>query len=205
MKTRLSTAICAALLLALAGSASAGSMTQTVTLLSPNYGFEPAGSTSFWQFDASLGTLNSVTYQYAIPSGVTYLPFGDQRDFMHYYLYNPDGSTLLLQGYNFGLQAGANFGPPSIINSSDPFIGQYIGLGTLTLNGLISASLSGSRILLSDNFGTPEARITYNYTDAGVVEPPGIPEPSVWAMMLLGFGGLGATLRLRRQRAGMHA
>jgi len=29
----------------------------------------------------------------------------------------------------------------------------------------------------------------------------GVPEPSTWALLLLGFGGLGATLRLRRDRA----
>jgi hypothetical protein len=29
--------------------------------------------------------------------------------------------------------------------------------------------------------------------------PPGVPEPAAWAMMLLGFGGLGAVLRRRRR------
>jgi choice-of-anchor A domain-containing protein len=33
--------------------------------------------------------------------------------------------------------------------------------------------------------------------------PPTIPEPSVWAMLLVGFGGLGAVLRRRRARAGL--
>jgi len=30
--------------------------------------------------------------------------------------------------------------------------------------------------------------------------PPGVPEPGAWAMMLVGFGGLGGALRLRRRR-----
>jgi hypothetical protein len=30
---------------------------------------------------------------------------------------------------------------------------------------------------------------------------PGVPEPATWAMMLVGFGGLGATLRMRRRTA----
>ncbi|HUQ68654.1 MAG TPA: PEPxxWA-CTERM sorting domain-containing protein [Planctomycetaceae bacterium] len=29
--------------------------------------------------------------------------------------------------------------------------------------------------------------------------PPGVPEPSTWAMMLLGFGGIGAAMRRRRR------
>jgi hypothetical protein len=37
--------------------------------------------------------------------------------------------------------------------------------------------------------------------NAGRVTPPGVPEPATWAMMLLGFGGLGATLRRRRAQA----
>ncbi|HXA38151.1 MAG TPA: PEPxxWA-CTERM sorting domain-containing protein [Phenylobacterium sp.] len=31
--------------------------------------------------------------------------------------------------------------------------------------------------------------------------PPGVPEPATWAMMLVGFGGLGAVLRTRRRHA----
>lgn len=38
-------------------------------------------------------------------------------------------------------------------------------------------------------------RLTYDYTPDG-----GVPEPSTWAMMLVGFGAIGATLRRRRGR-----
>lgn len=38
----------------------------------------------------------------------------------------------------------------------------------------------------------------------GQVQLPGVPEPSTWAMMLMGFGGLGAVLR-RRQRLALAA
>jgi hypothetical protein len=39
---------------------------------------------------------------------------------------------------------------------------------------------------------------TLAYIDVG---KPGVPEPASWALMLLGFGGLGAVLRRRRQLA----
>lgn len=32
------------------------------------------------------------------------------------------------------------------------------------------------------------------------VTPPGVPEPGTWAVMLLGFGGMGAVLRSRRRQ-----
>jgi hypothetical protein len=33
------------------------------------------------------------------------------------------------------------------------------------------------------------------------IAPVSVPEPATWAMMLVGFGGLGATLRMRRRNA----
>jgi hypothetical protein len=41
------------------------------------------------------------------------------------------------------------------------------------------------------------------YTESFALVP--IPEPSTWALMLLGFGGLGATMRLARRRPGEEA
>lgn len=33
--------------------------------------------------------------------------------------------------------------------------------------------------------------------------PPGVPEPDAWALMMVGFGGLGAALRYIRRKAGL--
>jgi hypothetical protein len=47
------------------------------------------------------------------------------------------------------------------------------------------------------NVWTAESR-SMAYSDAAGPRDGGVPEPSVWAMMLMGFGGLGAMLRRRR-------
>jgi hypothetical protein len=38
---------------------------------------------------------------------------------------------------------------------------------------------------------------TFVFTNVGVVTHGGVPEPATWAMMLVGFGGLGALMRRR--------
>ena len=52
------------------------------------------------------------------------------------------------------------------------------------------------------------SQVTYNTRLATVVinnptgpGPGGVPEPATWAMLLIGFGAIGATTRQRRQRA----
>jgi len=60
------------------------------------------------------------------------------------------------------------------------------------------------------DFGTTGAdHVTLNNTqgwsNAALYEtgtPPGVPEPATWAMMLLGFGGVGVAMR-RRRKAGL--
>lgn len=40
--------------------------------------------------------------------------------------------------------------------------------------------------------------LSLKFTDAPGIEGPGVPEPATWAMMLVGFAGMGAALRRRR-------
>lgn len=63
------------------------------------------------------------------------------------------------------------------------------GLQTIALNrsGLLSVSLGGSGFPQIDNV---------SFTVASATAP--VPEPATWAMMIVGFGAVGATLRRRR-------
>lgn len=45
------------------------------------------------------------------------------------------------------------------------------------------------------------AFLSLNLLSSGIIINPGVPEPATWAMMLMGFGGLGAALRARRRQA----
>lgn len=63
----------------------------------------------------------------------------------------------------------------------------------------------------TDDFPTGQGEASSGFVDyiriydtaitPGQAGPAGVPEPATWAMMLLGFGGLGAALRQRRTRA----
>jgi hypothetical protein len=49
------------------------------------------------------------------------------------------------------------------------------------------------------DFGPPTAlRVDNLQGTADLAGVGGVPEPATWAMMLIGFGGLGAVLRRRR-------
>lgn len=79
---------------------------------------------------------------------------------------------------------------------------QIQGTGTfvLTLTGEPNPNITGVKFL----FGTsPDTTLTGNCI-AGCT-PGGIPEPTSWALMLVGFGGLGAALRTRRRRVALAA
>ena len=78
----------------------------------------------------------------------------------------------------------------ALFDPNDTFLRNFIpvGAGTFTLNIL----------------GTPG---TQNGALSGVVSfasTPAVPEPGTWAMMLLGFGGIGFAMRRRRRQQGAY-
>ncbi len=93
-----------------------------------------------------------------------------------------------LTGINLTAAGSAAF--PGLVNqdlSSGPYHYRFNNVGALPILGV--GSQTNSAIILGSSGGS----IT------NPTPPGGVPEPSTWAMLILGFGAVGATLR-RRQR-----
>lgn len=68
--------------------------------------------------------------------------------------------------------------------------GQFIGLTSVTpFTSVTLSAITGSSFTLDTLIYGSRAAIS------------GVPEPATWAMMILGFGAIGASLRIRRARA----
>jgi hypothetical protein len=79
--------------------------------------------------------------------------------------------------------------------TSQTFNAQMNGSNRFGVEALGGATLTGLTISSTNGFGS----LTQLRIAPGVVAPA-IPEPSTWAMMLLGFGAVGASMRRRRSR-----
>ena len=75
------------------------------------------------------------------------------------------------------------------------------------VSALLSSSAQAANILVNGSFDNTPCGAGYcNYAGGGnagvfldnVSVTGGVPEPAAWAMMLIGFSGLGALLRRRR-------
>lgn len=118
--------------------------------------------------------------------------------------------TLAGQSYvvNFFLAGNPDGGPAAkvAITSAD---GSQLQSNTFTVTGSDSRSNMGWQAY-SYNFTAATNSTTLTFASAtGTAYGPaldnvsvaGVPEPATWAMMLIGFGGLGAALRSRRRSA----
>lgn len=77
--------------------------------------------------------------------------------------------------------------------------GPFKANGNILPNGII-ALIDGETIksITLENSGGFKAGKQFEFVGAPGVE---VPEPAAWAMMLVGFGGLGGVLRSRRRAA----
>ena len=68
------------------------------------------------------------------------------------------------------------------------------GLTAVTTFGGVGVDGFSSRAIKNSGLGTVG---TDAFNNGAVGVPMGVPEPASWALMILGFGGIGATLRRR--------
>ena len=78
--------------------------------------------------------------------------------------------------------------------------GSYSGLALLTGTKESSTALPNFGAFKYYDFASTSASGGKNYLLGSVTLTPAVPEPATWAMMLVGFGGLGVAIRYRRRR-----
>lgn len=99
---------------------------------------------------------------------------------------------------------GGGFGSGDIISA--PFLTSSISTGTLTSGenqpftnySLTFTAVDGGNVQLF--IGTDETSVFGPVLDNVSLSATGVPEPASWALMLVGFGGLGAAIRGARRR-----
>jgi hypothetical protein len=104
--------------------------------------------------------------------------------------------TLHITGYLGGLAVGADTYTLANTSSASPAFSNW------TLES--ASSLAGVKIddlKITLNGGLTDSSLFFQAVDNVVLGSATVPEPATWAMMLVGFGAVGATLRARRGMA----
>lgn len=163
------------------GSLNLASLTLILSSVANNYlGFEWPNNPS-----AIVGTGSYSVYYFNSVSGPSNFGTGG----------NAAGS-LPSSGGLFGITPGGSdlFVPQSYVNGSDS------GISTSTYSNTTLASLGITPGAYVYSFGSGETSDTFTIQAGGGVGP--VPEPATWAMMLVGFAGVGVTVRRRRKVTG---
>jgi hypothetical protein len=171
-------ALAAAAALALLGAASSAQAAVIIWTLK-DVVFDDGGTASgYFGYDTVLGTAN------------------------RFNMTTTDGSRL--SGFHYHAPAtifrGANFVVPDNLVWISPGHGLVLGFaGPLSAPGTVALTDNGGNL-----GGTFELQLDSSFRrsvrgiSSGSVTGAFVPEPASWALMLLGFGGLGAALRRRR-------
>jgi hypothetical protein len=133
------------------------------------------------------------------PTKVTYMKLGDELETLGVTI-RPvpcDHGALFIFGFG-NLADGADYKFNIFYGAADNERNALLLLGAVgpELYDLGQSNSGGVR-----QPGMPTYIFAFNGVGGSIVVPPGVPEPATWAMMLLGFGGLGAALRQRRRQA----
>jgi hypothetical protein len=134
-------------------------------------------------------------------------------------------TPLYVIGINTGTGVNApfgNIGEPNVVFNQVVLINGATGVGTLVGDGSLTTSITGNAFsvlvpasLLPSTGRTPPQygfnlwprlglgnnnQISDFAPQNALLSIAPVPEPSTWAMMLLGFAGIGAAMRRRRRR-----
>jgi hypothetical protein len=182
-------ALCAAAIALLSTSVLAGTakadtivkdFTVSGTAVRNDSGMDGITSSSFADFNTAVGTLTGVTLSFAGTanySGGGEDGFADLSDVtsasnVHFQLFSGSGFGI---GGNFSISANGTASAPFLLSF-------FEGSGTQAL--VFNFDVDVGAVTMSGQSGT----LTYDFTPAVASV---IPEPSTWAMMALGFAGLG--------------
>jgi hypothetical protein len=81
----------------------------------------------------------------------------------------------------------------------------FNGLSARSVDGGLGADIFAALTTKNNPDGTPGGTGTPIFDTGFITVPTAIPEPATWAMMIMGFGGVGGLLRSRRRREAMLA
>jgi|GEM_PF-1494009 len=102
-----------------------------------------------------------------------------------------NGSSIAPATWNNGLSLSSYSGAWSSTSSADK-TAQYA-------DALTDGATGYSKLwLVSASMLTPDRDDGFKLSSITVSSTPAVPEPATWAMMIMGFGAIGATLRRRR-------
>lgn len=144
------------------------------------------------------------TFVINVPSGnPSVATFGNspgEGKFIDTFLFNLPAAgkvTIRLESFDSGVDTNVNFNATGV--KFNNIVVPYITRGVYELRLRIGQMVTGGQSKLvvpgqSDTFGTYNGTLTYS-----------IPEPGTWALMILGFGFVGAGLRSRRAKARLAA
>lgn len=207
ISTRAMTALATVTALVVASPANAATIIQ-------NFNVSSGGSFALQQFDGALGTLQSVDVLFnAITRRNVVNPAvgaGGNIFTLHGFanLTSADAGAPALPSWSVNTtDAQSKFNSPYELQAGGPTQTTSIttGLasftGASTFNYLLTAGIDilGATApygATTRNDGSAAISVRYNFTEAAAA----VPEPSTWAMMLFGFGLIGAALRCRAKR-----